>query len=117
SGSYGGGPKSVDLSKPVDNEKAERGLRYAKLLTGCGVYAAMGSFAASQRDTMDEVSQHLRGYKEDLVKEMRVPANEAQTGTARQFELASELTALIFSPEEAELLRRRGKAALSPRAA
>jgi hypothetical protein len=117
SGSYGGGPKCADLSKPVDDEKAERGLRYGKLLAGGAMYAAMGSFAAVQRDTMDEVIQHLRGYNEDLIKEMRVPDSDVQPGVTRQFELAAELTALIFSPEEAELLRRRGRAALASRAA
>ncbi len=114
SGSYGGGPKCADLSKPVDGEKAERGLRYAKLLTGSAPYAAMGSFAAAQRDAMDEVSQHLRGYNEDLIREMRASESDAQPGTERQFELAAQLTALIFSADEAELLRRRGRAAQTP---
>jgi hypothetical protein len=117
SGSYGGGPRCADLSKAVDDEKAERGLRYGKLLAGCAMYAAMGSFAAAQREALDEVSQYLRGYNEDLLKEMRVPEDEVQPGAARQFELAARLTELVFGPEEGELLRRRGRAALAARAA
>jgi len=117
SGSYGGGPLCADLSRPVDAKKSERGLRYAKLIAGSAPYAAMGSFAATQRDAMDDVSQHLRGYNEDLIKEMRVPEGERQPGAEHQFELAAELTALIFSPEEAEHLRRRGRAAVASRAA
>lgn len=114
SGSYGGGPLCADLSRPVDEEKAARGLRYGKLLSGSAHYAAAGSFAASYQTAMDEVVQHLRGYNEDLIKEMRVPEGERQPATERQFELATQLTALMFSSEEAEHLRRRARAALAP---
>ena len=112
-GSYGGGPKCADLARPASEEKAERGLRYGKLLAGCTPYAAMGSFAASQKDAMDSVVQHLQGYNEDIIREMCAPENERHPAVERQFELAAELTALFFSVEEAELLRRRGRAALS----
>ncbi len=115
SGSYGGGPLCADLSRPVDDEKAARGLRYGKLLAGSARYAATGSFAAAYIKTaMDEVMQHLRGYNEDLIKEIRVPDGERQPGVEPQFEHAAELTALIFSTEEAEHLRRRARAALAP---
>jgi hypothetical protein len=114
SGSYGGGPLCADLAKPVDAEKSERGMRYGKLVAGCARYATAGSFAASHKSAMDEVSQHLSGYNEDLIKEMRAPESERQAGTEHQFELAAELTALIFSPEEAEHLRRRARAAVMP---
>ena len=113
SGSYGGGPKCADLSRPVDDEKAERGLRYGKLLAGCAPYAATASFAAAQKDAMDVVGQHLQGYNEDIIKEMRASVGESLFTVERQFELAAELTALIFSAEEAEFLRRRAKAALA----
>jgi hypothetical protein len=113
SGSYGGGPKCADLSRPVDDEKADRGLRYARLVAGCAPYAAMGSFATPQKDAMDAISQHLSGYNEDIIREMRAPPGERHPAVERQFELAAELTALIFSPEEADLLRRRAKAALA----
>ena len=113
SGSYGGGPKCADLTRPVDGEKAGRGLRYGELLARCEPYAAMASFGAAQKDAMDEVSQYLRSYNEDIIKEMCAPAGERHPAVERQFELAAELTAMIFSAEEADLLRRRGKAALS----
>jgi len=113
SGSFGGGPKIADLSKPVDAEKAERGLRYARLIVGCAPYAATGSFAAAQKDALDEASQHLRAYNEDLVREMRGADPARRAVIEHQFELAAQLTALFFSAEEAELLRRRAKAALA----
>ena len=113
SGSYGGGPRIPDFSKPVDDEKAERGLRYASLIKGCEFYAAMGSFAAAQKDAMDEACQHLRSYNEDLVKEMRSADGARRAVAERQYGLAVELNAILFSAEEAEFLRRRGRAALA----
>jgi len=115
-GSFGGGPKIADFSKPVDAEKAERGLRYARLIVGCASYAATGSFAAAQKDALDEASQYLRAYNEDLVREMRAAEPARRAVIEHQFELAAELTALLFSAEEADLLRRRAKAALAPAA-
>ncbi len=112
-GSYGGGPKVPDFTKPVDDEKADRGLRYAKLLTGSEFYAAMGSFAAAQKDAMEQACLHLRSYNEDLIKEMRGADAARRTVAERQYGLAVELTAILFSAEEAEFLRRRGKAALA----
>lgn len=117
SGAFGGGPKTADFSRAVDDEKAARGLRYARLVAGCAPYAAMGSFAASQKDAFDEASQHLRGYNEDLIREMRSPDAARRAVIERQFELAAELTALLFSPEEADFLRRRARAATAQAAA
>jgi len=116
-GAFGGGPKCADFSKPVDDEKAERGLRYARLVAGCAPYAAMGSFAAAQKDAADEIAQHLSGYNEDLIKEMRSLDGARSDAVERQFELAAELTAQFFSAEETEFLRRRAKAAQGTQAA
>jgi hypothetical protein len=113
SGSYGGGPRIPDFAKPVDDEKAERGLRYATLLRGCELYAAMGSFAAAQKDAVNEACQQLRSYNDYLVKEMRSADGPRRAVAERQYGLAVELTAILFSAEEAEFLRRRGKAALA----
>jgi hypothetical protein len=45
---------------------------------------------------------------------VRALKNEPQNGVVNaQFLLCAELTAILFSDEEAELLRRRGRAALS----
>ena len=112
SGSYAGGPLVADLSHPVDEQKAERARRYSALLAGSRHYAALGSFAAAFQRTMDAVSQHLRSYNEDLIREIRrAQVSGAPRGLDRQFELAVELTALIFSLEEAEHLQRRARAA------
>jgi hypothetical protein len=117
SGAFGGGPKTADFSRAADDEKADRGLRYARLIAGCAPYAAAASFAAAQKDAYDEASQHLRGYNEDLIREMRGPEDSRRAAIERQFELAAQLTALLFSPEESEFLRRRAKAATAQAAA
>jgi hypothetical protein len=117
SGAFGGGPKCADFTRAVDDEKAERGLRYARLIVGCAPYAALGSFAAARKDAFEEASQHLRGYNEDVVRELRAADAERRAVVERQFDLATELTGLLFSPEEAEFLRRRGKAAMNAQVA
>jgi hypothetical protein len=113
SGSFGGGPKVADFSKSVDDEKSERGLRYARLVAGCANYAVGGSFGAAHKEALDQICQHLRGYNEDVIREMRLADGERHHAVERQFELAAALTKLLFSPEEEDLLRRRARAAIA----
>jgi hypothetical protein len=101
----------ADFSKPLGAEKQAMALRYAKLVAGSRPFAAAASFAAKQKDANDELCAWLRRYNEDLVKTLKA---EPHNGAANaQFPLCIELTVLLFSEEEAELLRRRGRAALS----
>ena len=101
----------ADFSKPLAAEKKEMALRYARLVTGSRNFAAAASFAAKQRATYDDMGTILKRYNEDLVKALKAePKNEIANA---QFQLCTELTALLFSEEEAELLRRRGRAAQS----
>ena len=62
---------------------------------------------------MDEATQTLRSYNEDVVKEMRTAEGVRRDIVERQFQLCIEFTAMLFSEEEADFLRRRGKAAQS----
>ena len=101
----------ADFSKPLAPEKQAMALRYAKVVAGSRHFAAAASFAAKQKDANDELCAILRRYNEDLVRALKAdPRNSVATG---QFQLCVELTTILFSEEEAELLRRRGKAALS----
>ena len=109
--SKGTGPKTADFARPVDAEKQALALKYARLVTGSRNFAAAASFAAKQKDAAEEMSGHLRRYNEDLVKELRGTDPQRRANAEAQFELCAELTAMLFSPEEAELLRRRSKAA------
>jgi hypothetical protein len=112
-GSFGGGPRVADFARAVSDEKAERGLRYGRLVAGSAPLAANAAFGAAQKRAMEEISRHLIGYNEDLVREMRSAGGPHRAVVERQFELAAELTEQVFSPEEAEFLRRRGRAALA----
>lgn len=104
-----GAGKSADFSKPIDPEKRTLAMRYVRLVVGSRNFAAAASFAAKQKDAAEELCFYLRRYNEDVVKELRNSQNRAIAET--QFQFATELTALLFSEEEAELMRRRGKAA------
>jgi hypothetical protein len=111
-GSYGGGPKAPDIKHAPDADKVERGLRYAKLVALCRPIAAAASFGAAQKDAQQEASIHLKSYSDDIVRELRTAEGPKREIAERFFNLATEFTAVLFSEEEAEFLRRRGRAAL-----
>jgi hypothetical protein len=107
-----GGPKTADFSRPIDPEKIDRALRYARLVMGCKPFAVAGSFGASVKKAEEDMCQLLRSYNEDVVKELRTPDAKRRAVAESQFEFTVKLTATLFSEEESELLRRRGRAAL-----
>jgi hypothetical protein len=112
SGTFGGGPKIADFSRAIDADKTERGLRYARLVAGCRNLASAASFNATQKKADEEMSHLLRSYNEDVVKELRIAEAPRRAVVESQFEVVCALTAILYSEEEADLLRRRGKAAL-----
>jgi hypothetical protein len=114
---FSGGPKFADFSRPVDAEKTERALRYARLVIGCKPFAVAGSFGASVKKAEEDMCQMLRSYNEDVVKELRSSDEKKRAVAEGQFRNIVGLTAVLFSQEEAELLRRRGRAALGAKAA
>ncbi len=110
----GAGVKVPDMSCPADAEKSDRALSYARLVAGCRPFAAAGSFAASLKRADEEIAASLQRYNEEIVRALR-DADEEQHFNAEQFAaLATELTAIVFSPEEGEFLRRRGRDAVVP---
>jgi hypothetical protein len=107
----------ADFSRLVGADKHEMALRYARLVAGSRNFAAAASFAAKQKSTYDDLCTALKRYNEDLVNGLK-SADPARSGIANaQFRLCAELTAILFSEEEAELLRRRGRAAQATAAA
>ena len=100
-----------DFSKHVAPEKQEMALRYARLVAGSRFFAAAASFAAKQKMVYEDLCATLKRYNEDLIKALK--ANPQNPVANAQFLLCAELTAVLYSDEEAELLRRRGRAALS----
>jgi hypothetical protein len=103
--------KGADFSKHPGVEKQEMAMRYARLVAGSRAFAAAASFAAKQKTTDDELCTLLKRYNDDVLKALK--ANPQDAVANAQFLFCAELTAFLFSEEEAELLRRRGRAALS----
>jgi hypothetical protein len=108
----GGGAKGADFVRPVDPGKAERARRYARLIVGSRAFAAAASFAARQKEAFDAACAHLAVYNEDVLREMRSAQGERLAIVQQQFALSVQLSAVLFGEKEADLLRRRGRAAL-----
>ncbi|MBI3677119.1 MAG: hypothetical protein HY243_10960 [Proteobacteria bacterium] len=111
-GNYASSPRVPDVSRPLDPEKAKRALEFAKLVARCKSCAANACFGAKQKDAEDEIIQALRSYSEDLVKELRASEGARRANAEQFFDVLVEMTTLVFSSEEGEFLRRRGRAAL-----
>lgn len=116
-GSYSGGARGPDISHMPDPDKRDRALAYAHLIVAVRPFAAAASFGAALKDAADEVLGFLRGYNEDILRELRADEGAHRENASAYFELAAELTGLVLSQEEGEYLRRRGRAALSSAAA
>lgn len=101
----------ADFSKPISAEKQEMAVRYARMVATSRNFAAAASFAAKQKVIYEELCNTLKRYNEDVLKALK--DNAANAVANSQFQLCTELTALLYSEEEAELLRRRGRAALN----
>ena len=102
---------NADFSRHPGAEKHEMALRYARLVAGCRNFAAAASFGAKQKEIYDELCSALKRYNEDLVNGLKTLDPVRAEVANGQLHLCTELTAILFSEEEAELLRRRGKAA------
>ncbi|HEY4123768.1 MAG TPA: hypothetical protein VGM36_04085 [Rhizomicrobium sp.] len=114
SGSYGSGPRVPNIEHMPDHaDKTERALRYARLLVGCRHLAARASFGATHKDAVDEVERDLRVYNEDIMKLVRDPDEARRAKVEPFFHAAVDLTAILFSEEEADFLRRRARASLA----
>jgi hypothetical protein len=101
-----------DIAHHPDAEKSDRAVTYARLVSGCRHFAAAASFGASNKEASDEIATMLKSYTEDLLKELRAASADKRNNVEAFFHLAVEMAALIFSQEEADLLRRRGRAAM-----
>jgi hypothetical protein len=86
-------------------------MMYLRLVSGCRLFAAAGSFGASNKNAIDDIAALLKRYTEDLLKELRAAEGERRVIADQFFTLVTNMTELIFSAEEAEVLRRRGRAA------
>lgn len=99
-----------DITRQVAPEKRASALNYARLVGGARNFAAAASFAAKHKAVSEEIAHHLRRYVEDAVRELK---GEGERRAAAEFQLnyCAELAQVLLSPEEAELIRRRVRAA------
>lgn len=107
----GTGPKSADFSRPVPEEKQHMALDYARLMAKCRPLAAAAAFASCHKQAQDETGAELRRYIEDVLRILRDGSDPRFAVAKAQFDLCVSLVELLFSAEEGELLRRRGRAA------
>lgn len=104
---------SADFSRATPTDKRAVTLNYVKLVAGTRHFAAAGSFAAKQSMALEETGNHLRRYVENAVRDMRGSNSEKRAIVESQLQYCAELAASLFSGEEAELIRRRVRAAQS----
>ncbi len=114
---YKGGPRLPDLAHAPDAEKQARALAYANLIVGTRPYAAAASFASSLTAAVEEVQTEFDTYIDEILHELRHGKGENHANAVANFEFVATLTSLLFSAEEGELLRRRGRSATAARAA
>ncbi len=103
---------TAEFGRAVDPDKQDLARRYVRLVTASRDFAANACFAARQKDAYEAMCAYLKRYNEDVVKALRETDPARRAVAELQFALCTEFTAALFSPQEAELLRRRGRAAL-----
>jgi hypothetical protein len=104
---------SGDFARASGAEKRAMGLNYARLVAGTRNSAAAASFAAKQKTAFEDISNHLRRYIEDAIHKLRGCEGECRATVESQLQYCADLAAILFSAEEAELIRRRARAAQS----
>lgn len=102
-----------EFARATTAEKRGMASAYVRLVAGTRILAAAGSFAAKQRTALEDVSNHLRRYIEDAVRELRGCDGEKRAIVESQLQYCADLAGILFSAEEAELVRRRMRAAQS----
>jgi hypothetical protein len=100
-----------EFVRAANAEKRELASAYVKLVAGTRIFAAAGSFAAKQRTALEDVTNYLRRYIEDAVRELRGCDGEKRLVVESQLHHCADLAGILFSAEEAELIRRRMRAA------
>lgn len=109
---YKGGPRVPDLSHAPDRDKNARAMAFARLIAGCKPFAVAASFGQALKDASEELVSSLGRYNEDILQELRAAEGDKRVHAEAYFDVAVQLTAILMSQEEGELLRRRGRVAL-----
>lgn len=102
---------TADFSRPANAERRALALDYSRLVAGTRDSAAAACFAAKQKRAAEELCNHLRRYIDDAVREIRASGGEKRATIESQLQYCAELAAILFSEEDADLIRRRARAA------
>lgn len=108
-GSFGKGPKPLDLARKPDPDRVSRAVRYASLMTHSRPFAVAAAFSAKLSDAVDETADVLRTYSEDLLRELRAGPCDTRAHMEEHWDVVLSLCALVLGEQETELLRRRSK--------
>ncbi|HXJ02545.1 MAG TPA: hypothetical protein VNH44_15080, partial [Micropepsaceae bacterium] len=108
-GGFGKSPKPLDLTRMPDPEKAAKATRYAKLIRHSRPFAVAAAFNAKLNEIVDETTNVLRTYSEDILRELRAAPPEARSNVESYWALFLALCTLVLGEEETELLRRRAR--------
>ena len=106
-----------DLSRAADPDSCDRALSYARLIEGCRSLADAASFGASLKLADSQIGAMLMRYNEAIVRELDDADEEKRLNAEQYAAVATELTAILISPEHGEHLRRQGRAAATSMAA
>jgi hypothetical protein len=108
-GGFTKGPRPLDLSRAPDPEKAARAKRFAQLLVHSRPFSVAAAFSAKLNEIVDDIAVVLRSVSEEMLKETRDAAPDAQQQVRAHFQLVLELCELILGEEESDFLRRRAR--------
>jgi hypothetical protein len=109
-GSFGKGTaKPLDLSRQPDPDRVAKAMRYANLIVHSKPFSVAAAFSARLKETVDELSEILRTYAEDLIRELRAGPSDTRAHIEEHWALVISLCALILGEQETDLLRRRAR--------
>ena len=103
--------RAPDFSKRPDQEKLQRALAFAAVISGARPYAMAGAFAGMLAEIEEPVAEHLRHYTTEMLDELRAVPPENRQQADFYVAHAVALTRLILGAEEGDLMRRRAAAA------
>lgn len=106
-----------DLTRMLDPQKADRAIQLAALVMGARPHATAGAFGSIIAEIDEKIGGLLRHYTADMIDELAIAPPGLRPQASVFIQHAIELTCIMMSPEEGELIRRRAAAALDAQAA
>ncbi len=105
------GPRRPDLSRDCDPQKAERGMRAARITAGILPLAAAGAVAATCQAVVEEAGNTIRLYVDDIIADIRTAEGAEHARASAYAELAVRIGTALLGPADGDILARRIAAA------